>query len=74
MSHTTSVPLLNPQHDSELAWKMLTVTEEHMTRLATTLTTAVLDRETYLLTVGAHIELRKLRDQLRHIYRKEIHT
>lgn len=64
----TDLALLNPQADGEAAGQMLIVAKGRLERLERELTTTVLDRDKYLLKIGAAQELRLIVNDLQVTY------
>lgn len=64
----SDVALLNPAQEAEVCAKMLTSVKGRLEVIDRDLTTTVLDRDQYLMKIGAAKELRVLEMSLQRIY------
>ena len=65
------VALLNPQVESEICKRMIDAAMVRQQKIHQALTTSVLDRETYLLKIGAASELDRLLQEMQQMYDRE---
>ena len=63
--------LLNPQVEAAACKRMIAVVEERKQQVDLALTTSVLDRETYLLKIGASKELFQVLTIMKREYERE---
>ena len=68
------VPLLNDPREAEVAQRMVHIISHRLDALHQELTSSVLDREQYLLKIGASSELRRVRDELQLEYDRNFRT
>ena len=66
-----NVALLNPAVESDVCRRMMDVTRSQLEKLEQTLTGSVLDREQYLLKIGALSEVRRVLDRQEELYKRE---
>lgn len=66
-----NVALLNPGSESRVCQEMLAAAMARKTKLDSELTANLLDRETYLLKIGAAMELKRLIDEMQQVYDRE---
>jgi hypothetical protein len=66
-----NVALLNPQVESAVCQRMIEAVTERKDRLDRDLTANVLDRENYLLKIGAARELEQLLVAMNQLYERE---
>ena len=68
----TDLALLNPAKESACVEEMLLYVDVQIEKLETQLATSLMDRETYLQKFGAATELRRVRDDLKEIYKRRM--
>jgi len=69
-----SEALLNPQAESAVCRRMISLAEDQVKKLDLALTTSVLEREHYLQKIGAAAELRRLIDNMKVEYAREFNV
>jgi len=66
-----NVALLNPAVESDVCRRMMDVTRSQLEKLEQALTGSVLDRDQYLLKIGALSEVRRVLDRQEELYKRE---
>jgi len=65
------VALLNPAVESDVCRRMIDVTRSQLEKLEQALTGSVLDRDQYLLKIGALSEVRRVLERQEELYKRE---
>jgi len=65
------VALLNPAVESDVCRRMIDVTRSQLEKLEQALTGSVLDRDQYLLKIGALSEVQRVLERQEELYKRE---